>query len=113
MLPLLVQLLSVVIRMATLPVLVIMYVVAPEIELSQKLRSPVNKFVSFVASYFIFLILLYTQNELDTRDPSRGPPKSGDPYLGMKECNINTEKEGRKKGGKKERVKDIEIDIEI
>ncbi|KAI0225454.1 Short transient receptor potential channel 4 [Lamellibrachia satsuma] len=71
------QLASVVIRMVTLPVLVIVYVVAPNWEISQKLRSPVNKFISFVASYLIFLILLYTQNELDTNDPSRGPPKSG------------------------------------
>ncbi|KAK2172378.1 hypothetical protein NP493_963g00036 [Ridgeia piscesae] len=63
------RLASVLIRMLTLPLIVIMYEIAPESELSRKLRSPVNKFISFVASYFIFLILLYTQNELDTRDP--------------------------------------------
>ncbi|KAI0225455.1 Short transient receptor potential channel 4 [Lamellibrachia satsuma] len=71
------QLAAVVIRMVTLPLLVIAYIVAPDWGISQKLRSPVNKFISFVASYLIFLILLYTHSELDTNDPTRGPPKSG------------------------------------
>ena len=64
--------------MVTLPVLMIAYVIAPEWKICRKLRSPVNKFISFVASYIFFLVLLYTQNELDTQDASRGPPKSGD-----------------------------------
>ena len=48
------------------------------LQVTETWRSPINKFFSYVASYIIFLMLLYTHNDLDNKTFHRGAPITGE-----------------------------------
>lgn len=72
-----VKLVSLLPRILFLPLMALVYLIAPDSKLASSWRSPFNKFLSFVASYIIFLTILFIQNGLDTLKSARGPPDTG------------------------------------
>lgn len=71
------QALSVFPRIPMLPVMAVMCMFLPNHKLVKKWKTPVNKMISSVASYLIFLIILFLESNLDKRNQKRGPPDSG------------------------------------
>ncbi|CAH1786057.1 unnamed protein product [Owenia fusiformis] len=64
-------------RIFTLPLASVFYLVAPYTKLAQSLKSPMNKFLYYSASYMAFLVMLFIQNDRDRMDFVRGPPNTG------------------------------------
>lgn len=77
----LMQSLSVFPRIPMLPIMTIMCIFLPNHSLVRKWKTPVNKMISRVASYLIFLIILFLESNLDKRNQKRGPPNSGTSIL--------------------------------
>ncbi|KAL0271192.1 UNVERIFIED_CONTAM: hypothetical protein PYX00_008362 [Menopon gallinae] len=73
----LMQALSVFPRIPMLPVMAVMCMFLPNHRLVRKWKTPVNKMISSVASYLIFLVILFLESNLDKRNQKRGPPDSG------------------------------------
>lgn len=71
------KILHVLIRIPLLPIIVLMLIFAPNISRSQQLQIPVNRFISGVASYLIFLIFVLKESNIDKSEQLRGPPNSG------------------------------------
>lgn len=64
-----------------LPIMALIYLLAPKSKLAQRWSSPVNKLTSFTISYMTFIVILYTHNELDNTSYVRGPPDTGFEWL--------------------------------
>lgn len=64
-------------RLAILPVVAILCVVMPRHSLVNHWKIPLNKLMSHNAAYFIFLVLIFIQSNMDKTNQKRGPPDSG------------------------------------
>jgi hypothetical protein len=64
-------------RIPMLPFLAILYAFVPSFSFSRAMASPVNRFNNHVASYLIFLMLIYYQSNLDKSKAPYGPTVSG------------------------------------
>ena len=64
-------------RIFFLPLMAAIYLVIPNSKFVQIWRAPLNKFLAFASSYISFLILILTQNHLDSYKKGRGPPDTG------------------------------------
>ena len=61
-----------------LPVLAIIYILAPNSRLAKDWSTPLHKFFSFVCSYIIFLLMMAAQAYLNRDNSLRGAPKTGE-----------------------------------
>ncbi|XP_043289385.1 short transient receptor potential channel 4-like [Venturia canescens] len=71
------KVLLVITRIPILPIIVIMLIFVPNISKSKRWKIPVNRFLSGISSYLIFLIFLLIETTIDKCDQQRGPPASG------------------------------------
>ncbi|XP_076759027.1 short transient receptor potential channel 5 [Xylocopa sonorina] len=63
-------------RVFLLPVITIVVLVAPNSRRSKFWQSPVNKFISSIASYMVFLFVIFQQSNADKTEQLRGPPNT-------------------------------------
>lgn len=66
-----------IVRIFTLPVILVVLFFAPYCRKSKFWQSPVNKFISSTASYFVFLLFVFLQSSADKTGQLRGPPNTG------------------------------------
>ncbi|XP_017762000.1 PREDICTED: short transient receptor potential channel 4-like [Eufriesea mexicana] len=66
----------VIMRIFILPVILTVILIAPNSKWSKFWQSPVNKFISFTASYLVFLLIVFLQSNTDKTEQLRGPPNS-------------------------------------
>ncbi|XP_023289290.1 short transient receptor potential channel 4 [Orussus abietinus] len=64
-------------RVLLLPVVVAAILLAPNSGRSKRWQTPINKFLSFIASYVVFLVFVFLQSNVDKTNQTRGPPSSG------------------------------------
>ncbi|XP_017886297.1 short transient receptor potential channel 4-like [Ceratina calcarata] len=64
-------------RIVMLPVILVVFMAAPNSRWSKSWQSPVNKFISSTASYLVFLMFLFLQSNMDKSEELRGPPRTG------------------------------------
>ncbi|XP_076229482.1 short transient receptor potential channel 4 [Nomia melanderi] len=67
----------VILRIGLLPVILVIILFAPNSKWSKWFQSPVNKFISSVASSLIFLLLVFLQSNSDKSEQFRGAPNTG------------------------------------
>ena len=63
-------------RMFFLPILVVVHILAPCTRLAKSWSAPMSKFVSHMAGYFLFIVVLFVHNYLDLKTSNRGPPNT-------------------------------------
>ncbi|XP_053976585.1 short transient receptor potential channel 4-like [Hylaeus volcanicus] len=68
--------LRVILRIFLLPLILIVIFFAPNSKWSKFWQSPVNKFLSSTASYFVFLLFCFLQSTADKSEQLRGPPNN-------------------------------------
>lgn len=69
-------------RILLLPIMALMCLVMPRHNLVKHWQIPLNKMISHNASYFVFLVLLFLQSNLDKTEQKREPPHSGlEPFI--------------------------------
>lgn len=66
-----------VISLFMLPVIAIMCLIMPRHSIVKHWQIPLNKMMSHSSSYFLFLIILFLQSNMDKTGQKRGPPNSG------------------------------------
>lgn len=71
--------LYVVFRIFQLPLILLVVMIAPNSKRSKFWQTPVNKFISSIASYFVFLFFVFLQSNMDKSEQLRGPPNTGIP----------------------------------
>ncbi|XP_046608855.1 short transient receptor potential channel 4-like [Neodiprion virginianus] len=71
------KVLSIAPRIVMLPVIVFWTLLAPNSPRAMHWSIPVNKFLSFAASYTVFLFFVYVVSNIDKTNQLRGPPDSG------------------------------------
>ncbi|XP_063990042.1 short transient receptor potential channel 4-like isoform X2 [Diachasmimorpha longicaudata] len=71
------KVLTVLQRIPLLPILAIWLLIAPQSKLAKRWQIPVNRYISSVASYLIFLVFVYLESNVDKKNQLRGPPNSG------------------------------------
>ena len=64
-------------RIPLLPIIVVTRIFASKTARSQKWQIPVNRFISSVASYLVFLLFVFKESNIDKNEQLRGPPNSG------------------------------------
>ena len=64
-------------RFLFLPLMAFVYLILPSFSCIDNWRAPINKYITFLCSYFIFLGLLFYQTNLVAENITRGPPQSG------------------------------------
>nr|CAD7411672.1 unnamed protein product [Timema cristinae] len=64
-------------RIFMLPAIAAICACAPNTALAQRWRLPINKMINSMAAYFIFLLLIFLESNLDKKHQKRGPPQSG------------------------------------
>lgn len=64
-------------RILILPIITLMNLVTPNHSLVKHWSIPLNKMVSHIAAYFVFLILIFLESNLDKTGQKRKPPHSG------------------------------------
>ncbi|XP_025073003.1 short transient receptor potential channel 4-like [Pogonomyrmex barbatus] len=69
--------LSVIPQMVMLPIIAFIVLLAPNSKRAQFYEIPVNKFLSSVANYLIFLTFVFLQSRSDKIEQLRGPPNTG------------------------------------
>ncbi|XP_076301374.1 LOW QUALITY PROTEIN: short transient receptor potential channel 4 [Lasioglossum baleicum] len=67
----------VMLRVVMLPVIFAIILCMPNSRYSKSYQSPVNKFISYTASYIVFLFLVFLQSSSDKTNQLRGPPNTG------------------------------------
>ncbi|XP_014599080.1 PREDICTED: short transient receptor potential channel 5-like [Polistes canadensis] len=79
-----IQCLTVLFRIILLPLIALIILLVPNTKIAKFLSSPVNKFLHSVASYFIFLIIVFLISNTDKDMQLRGPPDTGyEPILAI------------------------------
>ncbi|XP_068084233.1 short transient receptor potential channel 5 [Anabrus simplex] len=69
--------LTVIPRICMLPIITIMCLFVPTHRLVRRWQLPINKLLSSVASYIVFLIIVFLESNLSKIEQKRGPPNSG------------------------------------
>ncbi|XP_046398148.1 short transient receptor potential channel 3-like [Ischnura elegans] len=69
--------LSVLPRIPMIPVIVLMCMIAPTSKQVKYWSLPVNRMISSLASYLVFLVLIFIESNQDKKKQLRGPPQSG------------------------------------
>ncbi|XP_015127593.1 short transient receptor potential channel 4-like [Diachasma alloeum] len=64
-------------RIPLLPIIAMWLLIAPNSKIAKKWQIPVNRYISSVASYLIFLVFVYLEANVDKKNQLRGPPNSG------------------------------------
>ncbi|XP_022919026.1 short transient receptor potential channel 4-like [Onthophagus taurus] len=64
-------------RLLMIPVIAILCLVMPHHHLVTFYSIPVNKMLSHMAAYFIFLVIIFLESNIDKKEAKRGPPNSG------------------------------------
>lgn len=67
-------------RIIALPILIVFVLLLPNSSKSRHWKIPANKFLSYVASYFVFLACVFVQSNMDKTEQPRGPPNSGNNF---------------------------------
>lgn len=65
------------IRLLMLPIIAIMCLVMPKHNLVKHWQVPLNKMMTHTSSYFLFLVIIFLQSNMDKTGQGRGPPNSG------------------------------------
>ncbi|XP_076375592.1 LOW QUALITY PROTEIN: short transient receptor potential channel 4 [Megalopta genalis] len=71
------KLVHILLRIFFLPVILVIVLFLPNSKISKFVQSPVNKFVSSIASYLLFLFVVFLQSHTDKTQQLRGPPNTG------------------------------------
>ncbi|XP_050302475.1 short transient receptor potential channel 5-like [Anthonomus grandis grandis] len=66
-----------VLRIFVLPVIALMCLALPNHTLTKHWSIPLNKMISHIASYSVFLLLIFLQSNMDKTGQKRQPPNSG------------------------------------
>ncbi|XP_060517765.1 short transient receptor potential channel 4-like [Cylas formicarius] len=66
-----------VLRIFTLPIITLMCMVMPNHSLTKHWSIPLNKMISHVSAYLVFLVLIFLESNMDKTDQKRKPPNSG------------------------------------
>lgn len=61
----------------TLPISVVLMLLYPQSSYVRYWHSPINKWMNWMASYLVFLLLILLESSLDELSQTRGPPDSG------------------------------------
>ncbi|CAH1986545.1 unnamed protein product [Acanthoscelides obtectus] len=72
-----VKLLYPIARIITLPVILIMCIITPRHPLVKHWSIPLNKMISHIAAYVVFLIIIFIESNMDKTNQKRKPPNSG------------------------------------
>lgn len=75
--PLTLKMLYPVLSLIILPVIAIMCLIMPRHSIVKHWQIPLNKMMTHSAAYFLFLIILFLQSNMDKTGQKRGPPNSG------------------------------------
>lgn len=75
--PLALKIVYPIISLFMLPIIAIMCLIMPRHSIVKHWQIPLNKMMSHSASYFLFLIILFLQSNMDKTGQKRGPPNSG------------------------------------
>ncbi|XP_066602612.1 short transient receptor potential channel 5-like [Prorops nasuta] len=73
--------LTIIPRIFLLPVIAAVVLVAPKSKRAKFWQIPVNKFLSSVASYLLFLIFVFLQSNINKNEQLRGPPNTGYEFI--------------------------------
>ncbi|KAF7285240.1 hypothetical protein GWI33_011561 [Rhynchophorus ferrugineus] len=65
------------IRIFALPVIALMCLIMPNHTLTKHWSIPLNKMISHIAAYIVFLIIIFLESNLDKTGQKRKPPNSG------------------------------------
>lgn len=65
-------------RILLIPIIILSVIFLPNSNLTKRWSTPLNKFISSLASYLIFLWLTFTISNADKRKQLRGPPDTGE-----------------------------------
>nr|XP_050845481.1 short transient receptor potential channel 5-like [Vespula vulgaris] len=78
------QCLTVLLRIILLPLIALIILIIPNTKIAKFFSSPVNKFLHSVASYLVFLIIVFIISNADKNKQLRGPPDTGfEPILAI------------------------------
>lgn len=66
-----------IIRIFALPVIALMCLAMPNHSLTKHWSIPLNKMISHIAAYIVFLIIIFLESNLDKTGQKREPPNSG------------------------------------
>ncbi|XP_047370932.1 short transient receptor potential channel 5-like [Vespa velutina] len=78
------QCLTVLLRIILLPLIALIILIIPNTKIAKFFSSPVNKFLHSVASYLVFLIIVFLISNADKNKQLRGPPNTGfEPILAI------------------------------
>ncbi|XP_071453244.1 short transient receptor potential channel 1-like [Hetaerina americana] len=69
--------LSVLPRIPMIPVIVLLWMIAPASKRVKYWSLPVNRMISSLASYLVFLVLIFLESNQNKKQQLRGPPQSG------------------------------------
>lgn len=72
-----VKLLYPIARIFTLPLITLMCLITPNHALVKHWSIPLNKMISHVATYIVFLVLIFLESNIDKTGQKRKPPDSG------------------------------------
>lgn len=70
-----------VLRIFTLPIITLMCLVAPNHSLTKHWSIPLNKMITHIAAYVVFLVIIFLESNLDKTNQKRQPPNSGLEYV--------------------------------
>ncbi|XP_078032808.1 short transient receptor potential channel 4 [Augochlora pura] len=71
------KLVHILLRIFLLPGILAIVLFLPNSKISKFVQSPVNKFISSIASYLLFLFVVFLQSHTDKTQQLRGPPNTG------------------------------------
>lgn len=66
-----------VIRICALPILALMCLAMPNHSLTKHWSIPLNKMISHIAAYLVFLVIIFLESNMDKSGQKRQPPNSG------------------------------------
>ncbi|CAG9767715.1 unnamed protein product [Ceutorhynchus assimilis] len=66
-----------IIRIFALPIIAIMCLAAPNHSMTKHWSIPLNKMISHIAAYLVFLIVIFLESNIDKTGQKRKPPNSG------------------------------------
>lgn len=64
-------------RILLLPIIAIWLIIAPNTKRGRKWQAPVNRYISAVASYLVFLFFVFKESTIEKREQLRGAPDTG------------------------------------
>ncbi|KAK9729940.1 Ankyrin repeats (3 copies) [Popillia japonica] len=76
-------------RLALLPIVAIFCLILPKHSLVKHYSIPLNKMLTHIGAYFVFLVIIFLESNMSKKSMKRGPPNSGlEPIIILFVCSI-------------------------